>query len=150
MNQRIQTSCVRKCDCVLQRPGWCRLIFYYRMRTIAFIFLMQCVSIQVQTRPPAETSSIRRDVDAAVGQVGGDGDKLIDKTRPAHQSEGVDQLVVISNHTENVACRHHTDRDNAHILTTHTHTHALIPTITVQYILVSLDMKILFVLQHSF
>lgn len=51
---------------------------------------------------PAETASIRGDVDATVGQVGGDGHKLVDETCPAHQSEGVDQLVMISNHTKNV------------------------------------------------
>ncbi len=57
-----------------------------------------------QSSPPAESTSIRRDVDTAVGQVGGDGHELIDETGPTHQSEGVDQLVMISNHTENVTC----------------------------------------------
>lgn len=51
---------------------------------------------------PAQTTSVRGDVDAAVGQVGGDGHKLVDEPCPAHQSEGVDELVMISNHTENV------------------------------------------------
>lgn len=59
--------------------------------------------------PPAETTSIRRDVDAAVRQVGGNGHKLVDKTGAAHQSEGVDKLMMISNHTEDVTCRQNTD-----------------------------------------
>lgn len=52
--------------------------------------------------PPAQTTSIRRDVDAAVGQVGGDGHKLVDKTCPAHQPEGADEFLMISDHTKNV------------------------------------------------
>lgn len=40
--------------------------------------------------PPAQTTSVRGDVDAAVGQVGGDGHKLVDETGPAHQPEGAD------------------------------------------------------------
>jgi len=60
--------------------------------------------------PPAEASSIRRDVDAAVGQIGGDGHKLVDETCPTHQSEGADQLMVVSNYTENVTCGRNTER----------------------------------------
>lgn len=52
--------------------------------------------------PPAQTASVRGDVDAAVGQVGGDGHKLVDKTCPAHQPEGAHQLLMISDHTKNV------------------------------------------------
>lgn len=54
--------------------------------------------------PPAETTSIRWDVDAAVCQVCGDWHKLIDETRPAHQPEGVDQLTMVSNDTQDVTC----------------------------------------------
>lgn len=52
--------------------------------------LCQTVGIKTPERPPAQTTSVRRDVDTAVGQVGGDGHKLIDKTCPAHQPEGAD------------------------------------------------------------
>ena len=58
---------------------------------------------------PAETSSVRRDVDAAVGQVGGDGHKLVDETCSTHQPEGVDQLMMISDDTQNVTCGPDTD-----------------------------------------
>lgn len=53
----------------------------------------------VWTGQPAESPSIRRDVDAAVRQVGGDGHKLVDESCSSHQSEGVDQFVMISYHT---------------------------------------------------
>lgn len=53
---------------------------------------------------PAESSSVRGDVDAAIRGVGGDGHKLVDESCPSHQSEGADQLAMVSYHTENVAC----------------------------------------------
>lgn len=56
------------------------------------------------TGVPAETSSIRGDVDTAVSQVGGDGHKLVDESRPTHQSEGADQFVMISDYAQNVSC----------------------------------------------
>lgn len=54
--------------------------------------------------PPAEATSIRRDVDATIGQICGDGHKLVDETRPAHQPEGVHELMMVSNHTEDITC----------------------------------------------
>lgn len=53
---------------------------------------------------PAEAPSVRGDVDAAVRCVSGDGNKLVDESCPSHQPEGADQLAVISDHTQNVAC----------------------------------------------
>lgn len=58
---------------------------------------------------PAESSSVRRDVDAAVGHVGGDGHEFIDETRPPHQSEGVDQFPVVSDDAQNVTCGGNTE-----------------------------------------
>lgn len=73
-------------------------------------FIVMVSALLAWTCPPAETSPIGRDVDAAVGQVGGDWHKLCDKTCPAHQSEGADKLAIVSNHTENVTCAHDRDR----------------------------------------
>lgn len=56
------------------------------------------------TGQPAESPSVRGDVDAAVRGVGGDGHKLVDEPCPPHQSEGADQLAMVTYHTENVAC----------------------------------------------
>lgn len=53
---------------------------------------------------PAESSSIWGDVHAAIGQVCGDGHKLVDETGPAHESESGDEFVVISYHAEDVSC----------------------------------------------
>lgn len=53
---------------------------------------------------PAESPSVGGDVDAAVRRVSGDGHKLVDESCPSHQSEGADQLAMISDHTQNVAC----------------------------------------------
>lgn len=53
---------------------------------------------------PAESSSVRGDVHAAVGQVGRYGHELVDETGPAHESESADQFVMVSYHAEDVSC----------------------------------------------
>lgn len=55
---------------------------------------------------PAEASSVGGDVDAAVRGVGGDGHKLVDESCPSHQSEGANQLAMVTDHTQNVAWGH--------------------------------------------
>lgn len=70
--------------------------------TVLVVGVLHKVSLACEQSLPAQSAPVWGDVDAAVRQVGGDGHKLVDEARSPHQPEGVHQLEVVADHTQDI------------------------------------------------